>query len=201
MKSKETEYRAHYNPDRECYISADGKFICYETWDPDQKKKVTFKIEVGKDEITEELTFLIDEMNHQEDLNDRYENELKDPLFEKKQKTFSTDSYSDNIDPWDAVSRSQDGLDYEQEPEDPDLAKIRKVVDEELTDAQRDLYYEHFGRNRQLEDIRREEVVITGKEKSLQSVLNRKNKIIRKVAHKAFGVEPVKRHNYPKKEG
>jgi len=201
MKNNKIKYKATYNPDRECYISSDGKYLCYKSTDVDTHRPVTLRYEIGKDGITEELTFLIDELNHDMDLNDRYENELKDPLFEKKQKTFSTDPCGDDIDPWDTVSNTQDEPDHEQEPEDPDLVKIRKVVDEDLTDAQRELYYDHFGRNRQLEEIRQEEVAITGQEKSLQSVLNRKNKIIRKVAHKAFGVEPVKRHNYPKKEG
>jgi hypothetical protein len=51
LKNEETkrEYRAQYNPDRECYISSDGKYICYDTWDSEQKKIVTtIKVEVGK---------------------------------------------------------------------------------------------------------------------------------------------------------
>ena len=87
----------------------------------------------------------------------------------------------------------------DEQPENPDLAKVRKSVDEDLTDDQRDLYYDHFGIGKQLEEIRQEEVAESGKDKSLQSVLNRKNKIIAKVAHRAFGAEPVKR-NKTKKE-
>ena len=42
------------------------------------------------------------------------------------------------------------------------------------------------------EEIRKEEVAATGKEKKLQAILNVKNDIIRKVADE-YGVVPVKR--------
>ena len=205
MKNKETkrEYRAQYNPDRECYISADGKYVCYDTWDSDQKKIVTIKIEVGKDGVTEELTYLIDDLNYDMDLSDRYYDEAKDPLFEAKRQKYESDPEGDEaVDPWETVSRPQDDPGYmpDEQPENPDLAKIRRSVDEDLTDAQRDLYYDHFGMGRQLEEIRQEEVADSGKDKSLQSVLNRKNKIIAKVAHRAFGAEPVKRKKTRKED-
>ena len=214
MKNNETkrEYRAKYNPDRECYISADGKYICYDTWDSEQKKTVTVKVEVGKTftdpngterVITEDITFMMDDLNYEMDLSDRYYGEAKDPLFEAKRQKYKSDPEGDEaVDPWETVSRPQDDSGYmpDEQPENPDLAKIRKSVDEDLTDAQRGLYYDHFGMGRQLEEIRQEEVAESGKDKSLQSVLNRKNKIIAKVAHRVFGVEPAKRKKTKKED-
>lgn len=83
MKNEEAkrEYRAQYNPNRECYISSDGKYICYDTWNPEQKKTVTVKVEVGKTYtdpdgtervITEDITFMMDDLNYDMDLSDRY---------------------------------------------------------------------------------------------------------------------------------
>ena len=66
-------------------------------------------------------------------------------------------------------------------------------MDEDLTKEQQDLYFQHFGMGKQLEEIRQEEIAVTGRDKSLQSVGNRKNKIIKKVAKRVFGVEPIKR--------
>ena len=206
MKNEEAkkEYRAHYNPDRECYISSDGKYICYDTIDLDTHRPVTLRYEIGKNGITEELTFLIDDMNYSDDLSDRYYNEAKDPLFEAKRKKYqATSTAEDNVDPWDTLSRPQDEPDFnpDSQPENPDLTKIRRSVEEDLTSEQQDFYYQHFGMEKQLEEIRREEAAESGRDKSLQSVLNRKNKIIAKVAHRAFGVDPVKRRKNSGKEG
>ncbi len=205
-KNEETrQYRATYNPDRECYISEDGKYICYDTWDSEQNKPTTIRVEVGKSYkdpdgtervITEDITFLIDDLNYSMDLGDRYYNESKDPLFEKKRQKYEADPEGDEaVDPWDTISRPQDSPEYEQteENENPDLARIRKSVDEDLTKEQQDLYFQHFGMGKQLEEIRQEEIAVTGRDKSLQSVGNRKNKIIKKVAKRVFGVEPIKR--------
>lgn len=224
-KSNETKhYSAGYNPDRSMYISTeteldkDGKkvcdhtYICFDTTDIDTKKPSTIRIEVGKPYygsdgkehvIDEDITFVLDEMFCEMDLKDRYENELKDAKFEAQRRSYAEDPDNDKAtDPWEKLSRPEDDPAYMKEEEkNPDTEKIRKCVEQDLTPEQQDLYFDHFGNEKQLEEIRKEEVEATGKEKSLQSVLNRKNKIIRKVASKAFNTVPVKRHKYPKNEG
>ena len=48
MKSNETKKRkSNYNPNRICYLTADGKYYCYERWDDDAKCVVTQRLEVG----------------------------------------------------------------------------------------------------------------------------------------------------------
>ena len=50
MKSNETKKRkSGFNPNRTCYLTADGKYYCYERWDDDEKCVVTQRLEVSKD--------------------------------------------------------------------------------------------------------------------------------------------------------
>ena len=81
----------------------------------------------------------------------------------------------------------------------PDIDRVRRVIDTKCNERQQDLFFAHFGEGRQLEEIRKEEVAATGEEKKLQAVHKAKNKIIRKVADE-FGVVPVKRKKTIKKD-
>ena len=50
MKSNETKKRkSGYNPNRACYLTADGKYYCFEVLDIDTGRMITQKLEVGKD--------------------------------------------------------------------------------------------------------------------------------------------------------
>ena len=202
-KKNESKYKASYNPDRECYISADGKYLCYETTDLETRRPVTLRYEIGKDGLTEELTFLIDDINYSQDQVDCKEEGLKDKVFEAKRKRYESDpNAEDAVDPWDTIpdkgSDLATAVDAEEEQENPDVAKVREVVDTQFTDDQQELFFSHFGEGKPLAQIRQEEAAETGEEKSLQSVLNRKNRMIKKVARQAFGVEPVKRRKTKK---
>lgn len=202
-RKKETKYKSSYNPDRECYISADGKYLCYETFDLDTKRLVTFRYEIGKDGITEELTFAIDDMYYRQDQVDRKENELKDPLFEAKYRNYKSGSKEDAVDPWDTIlvhdGDPAEAIDHEEDKENPDTVKVREVIDTKCNKRQKELFFAHFGECKQLEQIRKEEAEQTGKLPSPAAMTSRKNKIIDKVA-KSFGVERVKCHKYPKKD-
>lgn len=73
--------------------------------------------------------------------------------------------------------------------------KVQKILEfmDGLTEAQRDLVYDHLGAWKYLEDVRREEEAGTGKAVTQQTISNRWNKIIAKGC-KHFGVEkPCKR--------
>jgi hypothetical protein len=185
------ERRSRYNPNRPCYLSADGMYYCYEVWDAESNRVITQKLEIGKD-LSEEWTIFLDETDHEMDLNDRYEDEAKDSLFEKKRARYeSSDSDDDEVvDPWNEITAPDQ---EDSQPENPDAAKVREVVENDFTPQQKNLYYDHFGAGKQMEQIRQEEAERTGKEVTPQAMDNRKKKMIRKVAKKAFGVEPVKR--------
>lgn len=204
MKSKDSKKRkSGFNPNRTCYLTADGKYYCYECWDDDAKCIVTQKLEVGKD-LALELTIMLDESDHAMDLIDRYEGELRDPLFDAKVNSYKADpDNEDAVDPWDMIADKsgslEDAMFTEPEQENPQVVEARRVIDEECTEAQQEFFYRHFGECAQLEEMRQTEVEQTGKLPSSAAMTNRKNKIIDKVA-KSFGVERVKRHKYPKKD-
>lgn len=195
--------KSGFNPNRACYLTADGKYYCYEHWDDDAKRVVTQKFEVGKD-LSVELTIMLDEFDHDMDLQDRYEGELRDPLFDAKVNSCEADPEDeDSVDPWDTIADKdgspEDTLFAEEEPENPQAAQVRRVIDEDCTEAQQDFFFEHFGQETQLEEMRQAEAERTGKLPSSAAMTNRKNKIIDKAA-KALGAERVKRHKYPKKD-
>ena len=204
MKSNETTKRkSGFNPNRTCYLTADGKFYCYQFWDEDAKRVVTQKLEVGKD-LSLELTIMLDESDHDMDLQDRYEGELRDPLFDAKVNSFKANpDNEDSIDPWTMIADKsgcpENAMFVEPEQENPQVTEVRRVIDEECTEAQQEFFYRHFGECAQLEEMRQAEAEQTGKLPSAQAFTNRKNKLIDKAA-RALGVERVKRHAYPKKD-
>lgn len=204
MKRKETKKRkSGYNPNRACYLTADGKYYCFEILDIDTGRMVTQKLEVGKD-LSQEWTIFLDESDHDMDLNDRYQDELRDHLFDTKAASYKADlDNKDAVDPWDELadkrSNPENILFSEPESENPQVAQVRRVIDGECTEAQQDLFYSHFGEGTQLEEIRQTEVEHTGKLPTAQAMTNRKNKIIDKVA-KSFGVERVKRRKSAKQD-
>ena len=204
MKSNDSKKRkSTFNSNRACYLTADGKYYCYERWDDDAKCMVTQKLEVGKD-LSLELTIMLDESDHDMDLQDRYEGELRDPLFDVKVNSFKANPDNDDaVDPWSMIvdkgGSPENTMFAEPEQENPQVAEIHRVIDEECTDAQQEFFYRHFGECAQLEEMRRTEAERTGKLPSAQAFTNRKNKLVDKAA-KALGVERVKRHAYPKKD-
>lgn len=204
MKSNDSKKRkSGYNRNRACYLSSDGKYYCYEAWDPDAKRMVTQKLEVGKD-LSLELTLILDSADHDMDLNDRYQDELRDPLFDAKVSSYISDpNNEDAVDPWDMIADKggspEDAMFSELKPENPQAEQVRRVIDEGCTETQQNFFFDHFGKGRQLEEMRQAEAEQTGKLPSSAAMTNRKNKIIDKVA-KSFGVERVKRHAYPKQD-
>lgn len=203
MKSNDSKKRkSGFNPNRTCYLTADGKYYCYERWDDDAKCVVTQRLEVEKD-LSLELTIMLDESDHDMDLQDRYESELCDPLFDAKVNSYKADpDNEDAVDPWDMIADKggspEDAMFAEPEQENPQAVEARRIIDEECTESQQDFFFEHFGKGTPLEKMRQAEAEQTGKLPSSAAMTNRKNKIIDKVA-KSFGVERVKRHKYPKK--
>lgn len=205
MKKKETKKRtSSYDQNRQCYMSKDGTAYYYERWNEDYGRYEKIPLTVGLDGITEEIILLLDSMDREEDLGNRYENENKDPLFEVRRERYESElSDEDAVDPWDTVfSVSDDPAEIifaEEEKVNPDIDRVRRVIDTKCNERQQDLFFAHFGEGRQLEEIRKEEVAATGEEKKLQAVHKAKNKIIRKVADE-FGVVPVKRKKTIKKD-
>lgn len=197
--------KAWEDPNCPCFLSEDGKYYCYRVWDSELKRVVIEKHEVGKGEYTEDITLILADTDHDHYLNERYQNELKDPLFQKKlsdREGLGNAEGEDAPDPWDDRRLSskgpEDTLFAEPEKENPQVAKVREVLETQFTDAQKDFYYDHFGMQKQLEEMRQAEEKDTGKLVTNSAMNNRKNKMLDKVA-KALGTTRVKRHKYSKK--
>ena len=93
------------------------------------------------------------------DLQDRYESELRDPLFDAKVNSYKADpDNEDAVDPWDMIADKsgspEDALFAEPKPENPQAVETRRVIDEECTEAQQDFFFEHFGKGTPLEEMR-----------------------------------------------
>ena len=166
--------KSRFNPNRTCYLTADGKYYCYERWDDDAKCVVTQRLEVGKD-LSLELTIMLDESDHDMDLQDRYESELRDPLFDAKANSYKADpDNEDAVDPWDMIadkgSSPEDAMFAEPEQENPQAVEARRVIDEECTESQQDFFFEHFGKGTPLEEMRQAEAEQTGKLPSLSLI-------------------------------
>ena len=123
--------KSGFNPNRTCYLTADGKYYCYERWDDDAKCVVTQRLEVGKD-LSLELTIMLDESDHDMDLQDRYESELCDPLFDAKVNSYKADpDNEDAVDPWDMIADKggspEDAMFAEPEQENPQAVEARRM--------------------------------------------------------------------------
>ena len=203
MKKKETTKRrkSQFNPNRTCYLTADGKYYCYEYWDSDSKRTVRQMVEVGKD-LSLELTIMLDEYDHETDLKDRYAQEHRDARFDTNVSGCNAET-DDEVSPWDKIADNSTApepmLFSEPVSENPLAVEVRRIVDEKCTEEQKAFYYGHFGQQMQLEEMRQAEAERTGKLVSSAAMTNRKNKLIEKVA-KALGVERVKRRKSSNKD-
>ena len=194
-----------YREDRKNYLTDNG--YTYYRWDEDLKKEVPVNIALGDEfqnadgttgTIDREILILLDSIDHDEDVKqDEYERH-SDKVFSDRLSRYerSGKSGEDTANPWYEVEDTKSDpftlLFSEDAPIDEKVKEILAFM-EGLTEAQRDLIYDHLGAWKYLEEVRREEEARTGKKITQQAISNRWNKIIAKGC-KHFGVEkPRKR--------
>jgi Asp-tRNA(Asn)/Glu-tRNA(Gln) amidotransferase C subunit len=191
-KKKTTTRKSDYNPARASYLTADGKYYCYDTVNSDGKT-VTIKIEVTPE--LEEITVLLDQMDYESDLSDRYQEALLDPVFKARQAREDEESDEDEeerlIETVPSMEPGPDAIVDDEAPENPLIEKVRAVVNNEFTEQQQDLYYKHYGMGQQFEQIRQDEAKRTGKLPGASAMTGRKDRMLNKVA-KSLGAEPPK---------
>lgn len=194
-----------FREDRKNYLTEDG--YTYWRWNEDLKKEVPVHIGLGEEytdpdgtarTIDREILIMVDSIDHDEDVEqDEYER-YTDKVFSDRLARYerSGKSGEDVPNPWDEIEDTKSDPVTLLFPENASMdEKVQKILEfmEGLTEAQRDLVYEHLGAWKYLEGIRREEETRTGKAVSQQAVSNRWNKIIANGC-KHFGVEkPRKR--------
>lgn len=135
MKKKERSKicKSGFNPDRACYLTADGKYYCYEFENLQTGQKITQKFEVGKD-LSLKLTIMLDETDHDSDLQKHYEGELRDPLFAAKFNSYKADPKDeDAVDHCDTISAQdsnlEDAIFSTPESENPLATKIYASIE------------------------------------------------------------------------
>lgn len=198
MKNKETSQLKHpYEQRTDCHLTEDGRYIIYRSL-TDSSRKPAARLKVGTEGITEDMARMLNDLNHEEALEDRYYKESIAPLFE-----FYKEHYfalgigglaAEVRAPWDRVTKLEnsveDALFAEPEPENPMLDIVRSVIDT-CTENQQWLFYGYYGMNRTLTEMRREEIARTGKPISKVAFTNRLNRVLDKVA-KALGTTRMK---------
>ena len=194
-----------YREERKNYLTESG--YTYYRWDEELKKEVPVHIGLGEEytdldgkvrTIDREILILLDSIDHAEEVEQDEHERHMDKVFSDKVARYerSGKSGEDVANPWDEILAEGSDPFAMLFPEDAPMdEKILKILEfmEGLTEAQRDLVYDHLGAWKYLEDVRREEEARTGKAVTQQAISNRWNKIIAKGC-KHFGVEkPRKR--------
>lgn len=189
-----------FREDRKNYLTESG--YTYYRWDEELKKEVPVHIGLGEEytdldgkvrTIDREILILLDSIDHAEDVEQDEHERHMDKVFSDKVARYerSGKSGEDVANPWDEILAEGSDPFAMLFPEDAPMdEKILKILEfmEGLTEAQRDLVYDHLGAWKYLEDVRREEETRTGKAVTQQAISNRWNKIIAKGC-KHFGVE------------
>ncbi|MEG1639982.1 MAG: hypothetical protein RR284_03550 [Ruthenibacterium sp.] len=183
-----------YNAKRNCYRTKDGRYA-YITWDSETSHDVTHYLEVGKDGVTEDLLIFLDEDDHDTYLQERYDGEYSNYRFQNKQDVHHCDPANTSGTIEEIADKNADifaALFPAEESRNENLARLI-VAMEKLTDAQRDLIFEHFGARKTLEEIRQTEIAATGKDITQQAVSNRLKKIITRLCKELDVPVPRKR--------
>ena len=154
---------------------SDGRYVYYR-WDDELKREVPVFLTSGSDGVTEEILLVMTDLDHEEELQERYEEENRDYETEnQKQKVSAGDEEA--TDPIESLAdRRQDPfslLDGTQE--ENALVEQLLVLMQKLTPQQIDLIYSLFGEQKYMADIAREQG------KTRQAVNNQKNKIINRL--------------------
>ena len=212
-KKKEQKYKdnrpvrkSEFDPEREAYMSKDGGYT-YNQWvqQPNGlwELKPTCTVNIGEDEVSSEITIVLDDMDCEDDRANNMIRKTRDKKFEEQRAAYDADPADENgdkrIDPWDKASyqaaQGTDILDQifpEDKPADARMEKLLELM-AGLTEAQRDLIYDHMGARKQFTQIAAEESERKGKKVTRQAISNRWDRILTKLC-KGFGVsKPVRR--------
>lgn len=112
----------------------------------------------GKDGVTEEIITVLRDSYHAEGLNDRYEDELEDPMFKFSKALHESNPASLSIDPIDALtdlSHSPEEVLFKEEIPPSTRDRVHSLVPQ-LIPSQQELFWK-LSEGRQLVDIAREE--------------------------------------------
>lgn len=180
MEQRDTEIKrtSAHSKNRRNYLNQEGGYT-YWRWDEESKCEIPVHLTPGEDGMTTEWVILLNSIDHDEDLGDRYEEENRDYHFENFKRAVAAGNTGDVVEEEFAgfASHKTDPVSVlfgQAKTENPEVVKLRKAM-RQLTPAQLDLIYSIFGEMRTCADIAREQGV------TKQAVGNRKNKILKRL--------------------
>lgn len=198
--------KSEFDPEREAYMSKDGGYTYCQWMEVSTGKwelKPTCTVSIGEDEVTSEITIVLDDMDCEVDRQNNLIRKHRDKVFDEQCAAYDADSSDENgnkrVNPWDKASyQTAQGADILDQifPEDkPADARMKKLLEllEELTKEQRDLIYDHLGARMQFTQISAAESERKGKKVSRQAISNRWDRILAKLC-RGFGIpKPIRR--------
>lgn len=205
---KNTEKRKHLKYDRRKdpytnnYLDTDGSYVIFRDvkrgnrWE----KEIVARITPNDYPNGKEIIHALCDMDYYEDCQEEDIHNHLDKVFQKKLAKFEQDGENTQFtDPWEEVPYAIFNEDIveqafpEERPINYLVTKAEAFI-ETLEPQQKDLFFEFFGMQKTLADIRREELA-AGKDVTQQGISHRKDRIISK-ACKYFGItKPQKRKN------
>ena len=200
-KRKKLRYDRHKDPNTNCYRDDDGSYVF--TRDVKhgncKKKEEVFRFFPKDYPNGAEIVLAMSDSDYSEDVQEEEIHEHTDKVFQEQISNYEkAENDSQLTDPWEEIAYYHGGDDVfaqifpEDMPHDEKLEKLKEFIDT-LQPQQADLFYQHLGACRTLEEIRLEEQERTGKAISQQAVSDRWNKILTR-ACKFFNVpKPRKR--------
>ena len=186
------QLRYNRRKDENCnnYLDTDGTYVI--TRDVKRgnlwEKEVVTRIKPDDYPNGAEIIIALSDMDYDEDCQAEDINNHMDKVFQKKLAAFeNTGDDTQLTDPWEEIAYIPEDI-----PENEYGTKIREFI-LTLQPQQEELFYQHIGQNRSLEELRLEEQERTGKRISQQAYSDRWNKILTR-ACVFFGVpKPRKR--------
>ena len=162
----------------------DENTLKYVTEDTETGRLKSVLLRRGID-VTSDVFDVMSESYHAENLNDRYWMEHLDFLSEKKKSQYDAGDDSVAADP---ISEIKDGgadvfsSIFKKDDADSEMVIIlREKIFPQLTENQLNLIYSLYGESKTQEEIRLEEIAITGKKVTHQAISNRVKKLHKRV--------------------
>ena len=162
----------------------DENTLKYVTEDTETGRMKSILLRRGID-VTSDVFDVMSKSYHEENLNDRYWLEHLDFLSEKKKSQYDAGEEGVAADPISEITDKRADVFsslFKEEDSDSEMVIIlREKILPKLTENQINLYLDLYGARKTQEEIRLEEIAITGKEVTHQAISNRVKKLHKRV--------------------
>ena len=200
---KQLRYDRRKDPNTNNFLDTDGTYVITRDVKRGGRWEKDVVTRINPDDYPDgaEIILALSDMDYLEDYQEEDIHEHTDKVFQKKIAKFECAGDDTQLtDPWEEVAYDHSGADAfsllfpDDMPEDERIIKAREFI-ATLQPQQEDLFYQHIGLGRTLEELRLEEIERTGRDVTQQAYSNRWNKILTR-ACAYFGVpKPRKRRS------